>query len=95
MIEKIVDKQLDELRAQLVEKKVELKCSEAARLWLAEHGFSPAFGARPMGRLIQQSVKKPLAERILFGELLAGGVATLDVDDKKELVIRAVWKSRR
>ncbi len=88
VIEKIVDKQIDELRAQLVEKKVELKLTEPARKWLAEHGFSPAFGARPMGRLIQQSVKKPLAERILFGELQAGGVATLEVE-KDQLVIRA------
>jgi len=88
VIEKIVDKQIDELRAQLVEKKVVLQLTEPARLWLAEHGFSPAFGARPMGRLIQQSVKKPLAERILFGELQGGGTATVDVD-KGELIIRA------
>ena len=91
VIEKIVDKQIDELRAQLVEKKVELKLTDAARKWLAEHGFSPAFGARPMGRLIQQSVKKPLAERILFGELQAGGVATLEVE-KDQLIIRAEGK---
>ncbi len=88
VIEKIVDKQIDELRAQLVEKHVVLKMSPGARLWLAEHGFSAAFGARPMGRLIQQSVKKPLAEKILFGELQGGGIATLEVDEDK-LVIRA------
>jgi ATP-dependent Clp protease ATP-binding subunit ClpA len=87
VIEKIVDKQIDELRAQLVEKKVELRLTEPARLWLAQHGFSPAFGARPMGRLIQQSVKKPLAEKILFGELQAGGVATLTVENG-ELVFK-------
>ena len=58
------------------------------RTWLAGRGFDPQFGARPMGRLIQQSVKKPLAERILFGDLAEGGTVEVRVkqaEDSKEL----------
>ena len=83
VVEKIVDKQIDELRAQLKEKNVELSLTEAARKWLADRGFSPQFGARPMNRLIQTAVKKPLAERILFGDLEKGGRVILDVIDGK------------
>ncbi len=83
IIEKVVDKQVDELRVQLREKKVELELSPAARRWLAQHGFSPQFGARPMSRLIQQAMKKPLAERILFGDLEPGGKVTVNVQDDK------------
>ena len=52
-----------------------------ARRWLADHGFSPQFGARPMARLIQTALKKPLAERILFGDLEKGGRVVLSVRD--------------
>jgi ATP-dependent Clp protease ATP-binding subunit ClpA len=87
IVEKIVDKQIDELRVQLREKQVELELTPEARAWLAEHGFSPQFGARPMARLIQQALKKPLAERILFGDLEKGGKIALQVkDDKLEMV---------
>ena len=88
VIEKIVDKQIDELRGLLLEKNVDLVLTAAARTWLAERGFDPQFGARPMGRLIQQSVKKPLAERILFGDLAEGGTVEVRVkqaEDSKEL----------
>src|SRR5438552_680502 len=86
VILRVVDKQVDELRTQLRERNVELQLSEPARNWLADHGFSPQFGARPMARLIQQVVKKPLAERILFGDLQAGGTVVADVqDDRIEL----------
>ncbi len=83
VVERIVDKQLDELRAQLKEKNVELELSPEARRWLADHGFSPQFGARPMARLIQTAVKKPLAERILFGDLEKGGKVVLRVKEEK------------
>ena len=83
VVEKIVDKQVDELRAQLKEKNVELELRPDARKWLAEKGFSPQFGARPMARLIQSILKKPLAERILFGDLEKGGKVVLDVKDEK------------
>jgi len=81
IIEKVVDKQVDELRGQLREKLVDLTLLPAARRWMAEHGFSPQFGARPMSRLIQQSLKKPLAERILFGDLQQGGKVTANIVD--------------
>jgi ATP-dependent Clp protease ATP-binding subunit ClpA len=87
VVEKIVDKQVEELRAQLKDKNVELVLSAEARKWLADNGFSPQFGARPMARLIQTAVKKPLAERILFGDLEGGGRVRLDVrEGKLELV---------
>jgi ATP-dependent Clp protease ATP-binding subunit ClpA len=79
VVEMIVDKQIDELRLQLSEKNVELELTPDARQWLADHGFSPQFGARPMARLIQMAVKKPLAERILFGDLEKGGKVALEV----------------
>ena len=71
----VVDKFLVELEIQLAEKKVELEVSHRAKAWLAEHGHDPLMGARPMARLIQERIKKPLAEAILFGELQKGGVA--------------------
>jgi ATP-dependent Clp protease ATP-binding subunit ClpA len=61
------------VRAQLVEKGVELTLTEGARRWLAEHGYDRQMGARPMARLIQEKIKAPLAEEILFGRLQHGG----------------------
>src|SRR3989440_2025048 len=89
VILRVVDKQVDELRAQLREKKVELTLDEASRDWLAEHGFSPQFGARPMGRLLQQVMKKPLAERILFGDLQEGGKVRVSALDGKLVLDKA------
>src|SRR5467141_1741621 len=83
VVERIVDKQIDELRVQLREKNVELQLLPEARRWLADRGFSPQFGARPMARLIQTALKKPLAERILFGDLEKGGKVILGVQDDK------------
>jgi ATP-dependent Clp protease ATP-binding subunit ClpA len=76
---KVVDKEVGLLQAQLSDKKVTLELTPAARGWLAENGYDPAFGARPMARLVDQSLKKPLAEALLFGELQAGGCARFDV----------------
>jgi ATP-dependent Clp protease ATP-binding subunit ClpA len=86
VILKIVDKFVGELTAQLVEKKVKLTLSATARNWLAEHGFDRLYGARPMGRLIQNEIKKPLAEAILFGGLKNGGEALIEVEDDKIVV---------
>jgi ATP-dependent Clp protease ATP-binding subunit ClpA len=72
-IERVVDKFINELRAQLVEKKVTVELTAPARAWLAQHGFDKLFGARPMGRLIQSKIKEPLANEILFGQLQQGG----------------------
>ncbi|WP_097461185.1 ATP-dependent Clp protease ATP-binding subunit ClpA [Mangrovitalea sediminis] len=69
----VVDKFLVELQAQLDEKRVVLHVDEAAKRWLAEHGYDDKMGARPMARLIQEKIKKPMAEEILFGRLADNG----------------------
>jgi len=69
----VVDKFLVELQAQLDDKKVTMDVDEAAREWLAEHGYDKVMGARPMARLIQDKVKKSIAEELLFGKLVGGG----------------------
>ncbi len=86
-IKQIVDKQINELRAALRPKQISLELAEAARNWLAEHGYHKDFGARPMSRLIDDKLRKPLAEAMLFGELAdGGGVARVDVAEN-ELVL--------
>jgi ATP-dependent Clp protease ATP-binding subunit ClpA len=83
IIARVVDKLVDELRAQLAPKKVTLTLGEDARMWLADKGFDPLFGARPMARLIQNELKKPLAEAILFGTLKQGGAVRVEVEAGK------------
>jgi len=73
VIAQVVDKFIFELEAQLQDQQVSIEIDMAARLWLAEHGYDPKMGARPMARLIQQHIKKPLAEELLFGRLAQGG----------------------
>lgn len=73
VIKNVVDKFLVELQAQLDDKKVQLEVDKKARNWLAKEGYDAAMGARPMARLIQEEIKKPLAEAILFGELAENG----------------------
>ena len=72
-LEKVVSKFLFELESQLAEKQVTISVDEEVKSWLAEHGYDPKMGARPMARLIQEKIKKPLAEALLFGELSKGG----------------------
>jgi ATP-dependent Clp protease ATP-binding subunit ClpA len=78
-VEKIVDKLVNELALQLKERAVEIELSPEARSWLADKGFDPAFGARPMARLIQNEIKKTLADRLLFGDLKGGGRVRVEV----------------
>ena len=73
VITQVVDKFIFELEAQLQEQQVTIEVDESARLWLARHGYEPKMGARPMARIIQQHIKKPLAEELLFGKLAHGG----------------------
>ena len=81
-IKSIVDKFLIELQAQLEDKRVLLEVTDAARGWLAASGYDVQMGARPMARLIQDKIKRPLAEEILFGELAEhGGVVHIDLRD--------------
>ncbi|MCU7884317.1 MAG: ATP-dependent Clp protease ATP-binding subunit ClpA [Candidatus Thiodiazotropha sp. (ex Lucinoma annulata)] len=82
-IAKVVDKFVFELEGQLQEKHVSLIVEPEARVWLAEHGYDPKMGARPMARLIQDEIKKPLAEELLFGKLSGGGVVKVDVSEDK------------
>ncbi|VXB27394.1 ATP-binding protease component [Luteimonas sp. 9C] len=78
---RVVDKFMIELEAQLHEKNVSLSATPAARDWLAQHGFDPQMGARPMSRVIQDKVKRRLADELLFGKLSNGGRVSIDVQD--------------
>jgi ATP-dependent Clp protease ATP-binding subunit ClpA len=78
---RVVDKFLIELESQLTEKRVSLDVGSDARGWLAEHGFDPQMGARPMARVIQEKVKRALADELLFGKLSGGGQVRLSVRD--------------
>jgi len=79
-IASVVDKFIFELEQQLAEKKVMLTVDEDARAWMAEHGYDPQMGARPMARVIQNHIKKPLASELLFGCLVDGGSVRVYVD---------------
>ena len=95
VIKTVVDKFLVELQSQLDDKKVTLDVSEEARTWLAEHGYDEKMGARPMARLIQEKIKKPLAEAVLFGDLSeSGGSVYVDVTPEGDsLAIKVEGKS--
>ncbi len=82
-VEKVVDKFVIQLEGQLADKNVSIELSSEARQRLAELGYDPAMGARPLGRVIQERVKRPLAEEILFGKLEKGGLVTVDYKDKE------------
>ena len=77
-VARVVDKFIFEIEEQLLAKHVHLEVSEAVRLWLAETGFDPGMGARPMARVIQEQLKRPLAEELLFGRLVGGGTVHVD-----------------
>ncbi len=85
IILRVVDKFLMQLEEQLHEKKVEAVFSEDLRKFLAKKGFDPLMGARPMSRLIQDMIRKGLADELLFGKLVSGGRVTVDIDDKEEI----------
>ncbi|MFP2770481.1 ATP-dependent Clp protease ATP-binding subunit ClpA [Oceanisphaera sp. KMM 10153] len=83
VIHRVVDKFIVELQAQLDAKGVSMEVSEQARHWLAEKGYDKSMGARPMGRVIQEKLKKPLANELLFGELVGGGSVKVTLEDDK------------
>jgi ATP-dependent Clp protease ATP-binding subunit ClpA len=87
IILRVVDKFLMALEDQLHEKKVEITFSSALRAHLAKKGFDPVMGARPMARLIQDTIRKALADELLFGRLLGGGKVSVDVDGAGEIVL--------
>jgi ATP-dependent Clp protease ATP-binding subunit ClpA len=82
-IGRVVDKFIIQLEMQLADRNVSIALSEAARKWLAAKGYDPQFGARPLARVLQEHVKKPLAEELIFGKLEKGGVVRIDEQDGK------------
>ncbi|PUE58149.1 ATP-dependent Clp protease ATP-binding subunit ClpA [Limnohabitans curvus] len=87
VIMRVVDKFLLQLEGQLAEKKVDVTFSDALRKHLAKKGFDPLMGARPMQRLIQDTIRKALADELLFGRLIDGGRLSVDIDDKEEVLL--------
>lgn len=87
IIMRVVDKFLLQLETQLAEKKVDVTFSDALRKHLAKKGFDPLMGARPMQRLIQDTIRKALADELLFGRLTEGGRLSVDIDDKDEVLL--------
>lgn len=94
IIAKVVDKFLLQLEHQLLDKKVEAEFTPALRKYLAEKGFDPQMGARPMHRLIQEKIRKPLADELLFGKLTDGGFVRIDWDTAKEEAVLKFKKSK-
>lgn len=85
IILQVVEKFLMQLEAQLAEQKVSIEFSDALKTHLAQKGFDPQMGARPMARLIQDTLKKALAEELLFGDLVDGGAVFADLDENKQV----------
>lgn len=94
VIAKVVDKFLLQLEHRLLDKKVEAEFTPALRKYLAEKGFDPQMGARPMHRLIQEKIRKPLADELLFGKLADGGFVRIDWDAAKEEAVLKFKKSK-
>ncbi len=91
----IVDKLVGELGGQLDDRKITIELTDAARNWLAEHGYEPDFGARPMRRLIDEKIKRKLADEILFGKLADGGKIVVDAKEGASLEEGLLLRTRR
>jgi ATP-dependent Clp protease ATP-binding subunit ClpA len=83
VVPRVVDKFIIELEAQLEDRNVIIELTDLARNWLAKKGYDKLFGARPLSRIIQEHIKKPLAEELLFGKLTNGGVVRVDIENGK------------
>jgi ATP-dependent Clp protease ATP-binding subunit ClpA len=81
VVQQVVEKFVLQLEAQLADRQVTIELSDEARLWLAEKGYDPQMGARPLARLIQEVIKKPLAEEVLFGRLKDGGAVKVVLEE--------------
>jgi ATP-dependent Clp protease ATP-binding subunit ClpA len=81
VVARVVDKFVIQLESQLADRTVSIELTDAARTWLSKKGYTPAFGARPLARVIQEHIKKPLAEELLFGKLMKGGTVLIDEVD--------------
>ena len=95
IILRVVDKFLLQLEGQLAEKKVEVTFTDPLRKHLAKKGFDPLMGARPMQRLIQDMIRRALADELLFGRLVDGGRLTVDLDDNDEVQLDIVPLPKR
>jgi ATP-dependent Clp protease ATP-binding subunit ClpA len=87
IIRSVVDKFVDQLAAQLADKRVSIELDDEAKAWLAERGYDPLYGARPLARVIEEHMKKPLADELLFGRLAKGGKVTVTIQDDKPAFI--------
>jgi ATP-dependent Clp protease ATP-binding subunit ClpA len=83
IVERVVDKFVIELEAQLSDRNVLIELTDAARKWLATKGYDKTYGARPLARVIQEHIKKPLADELLFGQLVKGGIAQVGLEGDK------------
>jgi ATP-dependent Clp protease ATP-binding subunit ClpA len=83
IVSRVVDKFVMQLEAQLADRHVVIELSDEARAWLAKKGYDRLFGARPLGRVIQEHIKKALAEELLFGKLAKGGTVRVEVAEEK------------
>jgi ATP-dependent Clp protease ATP-binding subunit ClpA len=88
VILRVVDKFLMQLEEQLAEKKVEAHFTPALKQHLAKKGFDPQMGARPMARLIQDTIRRALADELLFGKLVHGGKVTIDIDAAEKVLLQ-------
>jgi len=87
VIGKVVDKFVMELESQLSDRQVAIELTDEARSWLGRKGYDKLYGARPLGRIIQENIKQPLAEELLFGNLTKGGLVVVDRDDKADKLV--------
>jgi ATP-dependent Clp protease ATP-binding subunit ClpA len=83
-IGRVVDKFVLQLEEQLADRNVTIELDASARRWLAEKGYDPLFGARPLARVIQEHIKKPLADELLFGRLAKGGIVRVTKDPEAD-----------
>jgi ATP-dependent Clp protease ATP-binding subunit ClpA len=94
IVAQVVDKFVIQLETQLADRNVTIELTDAARKWLANKGFDPLYGARPLARVIQDNVKKPLAEELLFGKLEKGGTVRVDLDTEIDKLTFKIVESK-
>jgi ATP-dependent Clp protease ATP-binding subunit ClpA len=94
VVAQVVDKFVMQLEAQLADRHVSIELSEDARKWLAQKGFDPLYGARPLARVIQENIKKSLAEDILFGKLEKGGTVRIGLDKEADKLAFEIVESK-
>jgi ATP-dependent Clp protease ATP-binding subunit ClpA len=96
VVEMVVEKFISKLEGQLAERNIHIELTSEARIWLAEKGYDRNNGARPLDRLIQEKIKKPLADEVLFGKLAKGGVVSVTIkDDDVDLKCRTHAAARK